>query len=88
MELNNGQARLADLTAFVSVARERSFTRAAAKLGVTPSALSHRMRALEEGLGIRLLNRTTRSVTVTEAGDRLLASVGNGSMRSTRTSRR
>ena len=68
--------RLADLTAFVGVARERSFTRAAAKLGVTPSALSHRMRALEEGLGIRLLNRTTRSVTVTEAGDRLLASVG------------
>lgn len=67
---------LHDLFAFISVARERSFTRAAAQLGVTPSALSHSMRGLEERLGLRLLNRTTRSVTPTEAGERLLQSVG------------
>lgn len=67
---------LAELSAFLAVARERSFTRAAAQLGVTPSALSHSMRALEARLGLRLLNRTTRSVTPTEAGDRLLQSVG------------
>lgn len=67
---------LAELSAFITVARERSFTRAAAQLGVTPSALSHGMRALEERLGLRLLNRTTRSVTPTEAGERLLLSVG------------
>jgi len=60
-----------DLAAFVVVAREGSFTRAAAQLGVTPSALSHAIRALEERVGIRLLNRTTRSVTTTEAGQRL-----------------
>lgn len=66
---------LAELSAFLVVARERSFTRAAAQLGVTPSALSHGMRALEEGLGLRLLNRTTRSVTPTEAGERLLRSL-------------
>lgn len=67
---------LADLSAFVTVARERSFTRAAAQLGVTPSALSHGMRKLEERLGVRLLNRTTRSVTPTEAGERMLQSIG------------
>jgi DNA-binding transcriptional LysR family regulator len=67
---------LAELSAFLVVGRERSFTRAAAQLGVTPSALSHSMRALEERLGLRLLNRTTRSVTPTEAGERLLLSVG------------
>jgi len=66
---------LADLSSFTIVARERSFTRAAAKLGVTPSALSHCMRGLEERLGLRLLNRTTRSVTPTQAGERLLRSV-------------
>lgn len=66
---------LADLSAFVAVARERSFTRAAAQLGVTPSALSHCMRGLEERLGVRLLNRTTRSVTPTEAGERMLRTV-------------
>ncbi|WP_163364720.1 LysR family transcriptional regulator, partial [Escherichia coli] len=66
---------LADLSAFVAVARERSFTRAAARLGVTPSALSHCMRGLEERLGVRLLNRTTRSVTATEAGERMLRTV-------------
>jgi DNA-binding transcriptional LysR family regulator len=58
------------------VARERSFTKAAAQLGVSPSALSHAMRALEERLGVRLLTRTTRSVAATEAGERLLRSVG------------
>jgi DNA-binding transcriptional LysR family regulator len=65
-----------DLLAFIAVARERSFSRAAAKLGITPSALSHSMRGLEERLGVRLLNRTTRSVTPTEAGERLLRSIG------------
>jgi len=66
---------LADLSSFVVVARERSFTRAAARLGVTPSALSHALRGLEERLGVRLLNRTTRSVTATEAGERMLTTV-------------
>jgi DNA-binding transcriptional LysR family regulator len=65
-----------DLIAFIEVARELSFTRAAAKLGVSPSALSHSMRGLEERLGLRLLTRSTRSVTVTAAGERLLQSVG------------
>jgi DNA-binding transcriptional LysR family regulator len=68
--------QLAELSAFLTVARECSFTRAAAKLGVTPSAVSHSMRALEERLGVRLLNRTTRSVTPTEAGERLMLSLG------------
>jgi DNA-binding transcriptional LysR family regulator len=63
---------LADLTAFVAVADHLSFRRAASRLGVTPSALSHSMRQLEEHLGMRLLNRTTRSVSVTAAGLRLL----------------
>jgi DNA-binding transcriptional LysR family regulator len=65
-----------DLLAFLAVARERSFTRAAAKLGMTQSALSQIIRNLEERLGVRLLNRTTRSVTPTEAGERLFQSVG------------
>ncbi|HBL65220.1 MAG TPA: LysR family transcriptional regulator [Achromobacter sp.] len=63
---------LNDLQAFVAVARERSFTRAAAQLGVSRSALSHAMLALEARLGVRLLTRTTRSVSTTEAGNRLL----------------
>ena len=67
---------LNDLTAFVTVARERSFTKAAAKLRVSTSALSHAMRGLEERHGIRLLTRTTRSVAPTQAGERLLHSVG------------
>ena len=67
---------MSDLVAFLAVARERSFTRAAAQLGVSPSALSHTIRKLEEGLGVRLLTRTTRSVAVTEAGERLLRNVG------------
>ncbi|UGY19642.1 LysR family transcriptional regulator [Bradyrhizobium septentrionale] len=65
-----------DLIAFLAVARDRSFTRAAARLGVSQSALSHTMRALEERLGVRLLTRTTRSVAPTEAGERLLQGVG------------
>jgi DNA-binding transcriptional LysR family regulator len=65
-----------DLLAFLAVAKERSFTRAAAKLGVSQSALSHTIRRLEERLGLRLLTRTTRSVAPTEAGERLLHHVG------------
>jgi DNA-binding transcriptional LysR family regulator len=64
-----------DLLAFLAVARERSFTRAAAKLGVSQSALSHTVRGLEERLGLRLLTRTTRSVAPTDAGERLVRSV-------------
>src|SRR6185369_10872781 len=67
---------LNDLSAFLAVARERSFTRAAAQLGVSQSALSHTVRGLEERLGLRLLTRTTRSVAPTEAGERLLRNVG------------
>lgn len=66
---------LNDLAAFATVARERSFTLAAARLGVSPSALSHAMRSLEERLGVRLLARTTRSVAPTEAGERLLVTL-------------
>jgi DNA-binding transcriptional LysR family regulator len=65
-----------DLTAFLAVARARSFTRAAAQLGVSQSALSHTIRGLEERLGVRLLTRTTRSVAPTEAGERLVRTVG------------
>lgn len=63
---------LNDLSAFVAVATHRSFRRAADELGTAPSTLSHAMRALEDRLGVRLLNRTTRSVSPTEAGFRLL----------------
>lgn len=66
-------ASLNDLHAFATVARLRSFRQAAAVLGVSPSALSHALRGLESRLGVRLLNRTTRSVAPTEAGARLLA---------------
>lgn len=64
------------LSAFIVVARERSFTRAAAQLGGSQSALSHTIRGLEEKLGVRLLTRTTRGVSPTEAGERLLANLG------------
>jgi DNA-binding transcriptional LysR family regulator len=67
---------LNDLAAFLAVARERSFTRAAAQLGVSQSALSQTIRGLEARLGLRLLTRTTRSVAPTEAGERLLRTVG------------
>jgi DNA-binding transcriptional LysR family regulator len=67
---------LNDLLAFRAVARERSFTRAAARIGVSPSALSHTIRGIEERLGLRLLTRTTRSVAPTQAGERLLATIG------------
>jgi DNA-binding transcriptional LysR family regulator len=70
------RANLNDLLAFLAVGRERSFTKAAAKLGVSQSALSHTIRGLEERLGVRLLTRTTRSVSPTEAGERLLHTVG------------
>jgi DNA-binding transcriptional LysR family regulator len=65
-----------DLVAFLAVARERNFTRAAAKLGVSQSALSHTIRDLEARLGVRLLTRTTRSVSPTQAGERLLHTTG------------
>ncbi|SDR46029.1 DNA-binding transcriptional regulator, LysR family [Rhizobiales bacterium GAS113] len=67
---------ISDLLAFLAVAKERSFTKAAAQLGVSQSALSHTIRGLEEGLGLRLLMRTTRSVSPTEAGERLFRTVG------------
>src|SRR5712672_2720795 len=66
------RGNLANLTAFIAVAHQRSFRAAASQLRVTPSALSHSMRQLEDRLGVRLLNRTTRSVSVTDAGLRLL----------------
>jgi len=65
-----------DLLSFMVVARERSFTRAAAQLGVSQSALSHAMRNLEARLGVRLLTRTTRNVSPTEAGEKLLMRLG------------
>jgi DNA-binding transcriptional LysR family regulator len=65
-----------DLLAFLAVARERSFTKAAAKLGMSQSGLSHTIRGLEERLGVRLLTRTTRSVSPTPEGERLLTSIG------------
>jgi DNA-binding transcriptional LysR family regulator len=66
---------LVDLNAFLTVAEEQSFTRAAAKLGISQSALSHTVRRLETRLGVRLLTRTTRSVAPTEAGERLLGTL-------------
>lgn len=67
---------VSDLLVFLAVARERSFTRAAAQLGLSQSALSHIVRGLETRLGVRLLNRSTRSVSPTQAGERLLQSLG------------
>ncbi len=67
--------RFDDLAAFTIVAQERSFTRAGAKLGVSPSALSQTVKGLESRLGLRLLDRTTRSVAPTDAGERLLKTV-------------
>jgi DNA-binding transcriptional LysR family regulator len=65
--------QFAELSAFVAVAEHRNFTKAAAQLGISRSSLSQTIRSLEEGLGVRLLNRTTRSVALTDAGERLLA---------------
>jgi DNA-binding transcriptional LysR family regulator len=70
------RATVTDLIAFLAVARERSFTRAAAQLGVSQPALSRTIRALEARLGVRLLTRSTRSVAPTEAGERLVQTVG------------
>src|SRR5215471_21343074 len=66
------------LAAFLAVAEERSFTKAGKRLGVSPSAMSHAIRGLEENVGVRLLSRTTRSVAPTEAGERLLARLRPG----------
>ena len=68
---------LNDLAAFPAVARERSFTRAGAQLGVSRSALSQTLRRLEASLGVRLLTRTTRSASTAEAGERLLQAAAN-----------
>ena len=68
--------KVQDVQAFLAVAREQSFTKAATRLGITPSALSHAIKGLEARLGVRLLTRTTRNVAPTEAGERLLLSVG------------
>src|ERR671914_1473776 len=70
------RGNLNDLLAFLAVGQERSFTKAAVKLGVSQSALSHTIRGLEARVGVRLLTRTTRSVSPTEAGERLLDTVG------------
>src|SRR2546430_785991 len=70
------RADASDLLAFLAVARERSFTRAAARLAISQPTLSQTVQNLEERLGVRLLNRTTRSVTPTQAGERLLLTIG------------
>ena len=70
------RGNLDDLLAFLAVGKERSFTKAAAKLGMSQSSLSHTIRVLEARLGVRLLTRTTRSVAPTQAGERLLQSIG------------
>src|SRR5207302_4800200 len=70
------RGNLDDLLAFLAVGRERSFTKAAAKLGISQSSLSHTIRELEARLGVRLLTRTTRSVSATAAGERLLQNLG------------
>ena len=72
----NKTHQLSGILGFLAVARDRSFTRAAARLGISQSALSHSIRRLEERMGLRLLTRTTRSVSTTQAGDRLAASLG------------
>ena len=72
----SARQNVTDLLAFLAVAKEGSFTRAGAKLGVSQSALSHTIRGLEERLGLRLLPRTTRRVAPTEVGARLLGTVG------------
>jgi DNA-binding transcriptional LysR family regulator len=75
MFMQLGRPDLADFAYFVAIARHRSFRRAATQMQVSPSALSHAIRGLEERLGVRLFNRTTRSVTMTSAGEELLATI-------------
>ena len=70
------RADASDLLAFLAVARERSFTRAAARLAISQPTSRQIVQSLEERLGVRLLNRTTRSVTPTQAGERLLRKIG------------
>src|SRR6266446_70112 len=72
MSMNASRPELSELTAFATVAAHKSFRRAAEELGLSPSTLSHKMSALESRMGVRLLNRTTRSVAITQAGDALL----------------
>ncbi|MBE2967018.1 LysR family transcriptional regulator [Burkholderia cepacia] len=74
MQINRSD--MADLIYFLAIARQRSFSRAAIELGVSASTLSHALKGLEGRLGVRLLNRTTKSVTLTAAGDALAASIG------------
>ncbi len=75
MAQNKTHTKVNDLQTFLAVAQDQSFTKAAARLGITPSALSHTMRGLEERLGVRLLARTTRNVAPTEAGQRLMQAI-------------
>jgi DNA-binding transcriptional LysR family regulator len=72
-----GRSDLADLVYFLALAKHRSFRRAGLELGVSASALSHALKAFEDRLGVRLLNRTSRSVTLTAAGEDLSASIGD-----------
>jgi DNA-binding transcriptional LysR family regulator len=74
--MQTNRADIADLTYFLAIARHRSFSRAAIEIGVSASALSHALKGLEGRLGVRLLNRTTKSVTLTAAGEALAAAVG------------
>jgi DNA-binding transcriptional LysR family regulator len=76
MEYDMGRHEFSELTAFMAVAEHRSFTKAAGDLGISTSTLSGTIKALEERLGVRLLNRTTRSVAPTQAGDQLLEQLG------------
>jgi len=75
-EMQTSRANIADLTYFLTIARHRSFSRAAIEIGVSSSALSHALKALEHRIGVRLLNRTTKSVTLTAAGEALVAEIG------------
>jgi DNA-binding transcriptional LysR family regulator len=74
--MQTNRADIADLTYFLTIARHRSFSRAAIEIGVSASALSHALKGLENRLGVRLLNRTTKSVTLTAAGEALAAAIG------------
>lgn len=75
--MQTSRADVADLIYFLAIARQRSFSRAAVEIGVSASALSHALKGLESRLGVRLLNRTTKSVTLTAAGEALAQSIGD-----------